>query len=579
MGNEASWEESLRVRLAGERDLRMNESEDEIWNSILAGDHARARAQLLFFTRTEDFLGRVSSLTGRVEKAFSGAGAERREGLLRFALYFGIDLSSAVTEWVLRKAVRKADLTAAGRKVLALLGRLCDVDPSIQGKLLAELRIETAARVNAEGVTIEEDKQKLVHSYVGTTLAEYARVVIEEIQGSNLAESAVDNIAGNSETEIGNDYADFLQFVVWRGGSFATTNPLLIKFAYDIDNERWSKEIDHEIRSLFPADAIPVMLSEGGSRLAEAVDRIVANLTIAVVMRNCLLLRPVFLHTQGRRGYISLQINPRNHDDSDGMIREATAIYEELERRIGGVPNVVIKLPATCASLRAAESLTRRGIGVNLTLTFSLFQALPFAKILSGGRCPVSFISIMNGRLAFPVRDELKARNVPQGIEAARLAGVEIARKASARIYGKPSDGGLGIDASRVMILIASLRVYDSWIPDISELWGVPLITVFPNVRRSFETIGSRERHSVKDATPRPVVETLLESEIFRQAWWTEADGSRGKPARELSLAPGDGVAVADWTPVRETLSQFIGAYAQMCEIVGKRMALVAAGK
>ena len=577
MGNEANWEESLRLRLSGERNLRMSESDDEVWKSILAGDHVRARTNLLFFSKPGGFAGRVAFLIEKIETAFSAA-AEGKERMLRFALLFGIDLSSAATEWVLRKTVPDAALAHAGESVLTLLRGLCEKDPDAERKLLAELRIETNARVSAEGVGAEDERQKLVLHYAGKSLAEYAGVVIAEVRGSNLTEAAVANIDGSSETEIGNDYADFLQFVVWRGGSFATTNPLLIKFAYDIDNERWNGEIDREIRALFPVGGIPGILAEGGARLGEAIDRIVANLTIAVVMRNCLLLRPIFLHTQGSRGYVSLQINPRNHDDSESMIREARAIYEELERRLGGVPNVVIKLPATSASLRAAESLTLSGIGVNLTLTFSMYQALPFAKILSGGHCLNSFISIMNGRLAFPVRDELKARNVPQGVEAARLAGVEIARKAFRRIYGKPSDGGLGLDPSRVRILIASLRIYDAWIPDISELWGIPLITVFPNVRRSFETIGSRERNSVKAETPRQVVETLLESEIFRQAWWTEADGKHGKPARELSLAPADSAAVADWVPIRETLSQFIGAYAQMCEIAGKRMEHVAVG-
>ena len=59
---------------------------------------------------------------------------------------------------------------------------------------------------------------------------------------------------------------------------------------------------------------------------------------MAVVEENCRLLRGIFLVTEGREGYVSLQVNPKNHYDGEAMVREASALYGDLEKRLGGVP-------------------------------------------------------------------------------------------------------------------------------------------------------------------------------------------------------------------------------------------------
>jgi transaldolase len=237
----------------------------------------------------------------------------------------------------------------------------------------------------------------------------------------------------------------------------------------------------------------------------------------------------------------------------------------------------VIKVPSTAAGLVAARELTSRGIGVTITLTFSLFQALPFAAVLAQGSALVSYIAIMNGRLAFPVRDELKRGSIPRGVEAARWAGVEVARKTCRRLYASIRDGGLGVDPVRVKVMVASLRIYGDWIPDVSELWGVPLVTIFPNVRRAYDaTPRPPPALALSGPTPAEELDVLLKSEIFRQAWWTESDGSRGRPDRLLTLDPVDAPAVSRWAPVRETLDQFIGTFDEMRSMVRERMRALA---
>jgi hypothetical protein len=111
-----------------------------------------------------------------------------------------------------------------------------------------------------------------------------------------------------------------------------------------------------------------------------------------------------------------------------------------------------------------------------------------------------------------------------------------------------------------VRLLIASLRDYDDWFPDISELLGVPVITVFPNIRRAFDV---HKRDLDLDGVLRPVPEVVLrvlqQSEVFRQAYCLPGDGLSWRPDSPLSLE--DVSAVASWPPVRATLGGFIASY------------------
>ncbi|MCH9779656.1 MAG: fructose-6-phosphate aldolase [Alphaproteobacteria bacterium] len=72
--------------------------------------------------------------------------------------------------------------------------------------------------------------------------------------------------------------------------------------------------------------------------------------------------------------------------DHEGMLREATALSQIAQ-------NVVIKLPMTPDGMSACRDLRARDIRVNVTLVFSLAQALIAAK------CGASFVSPFVGRL------------------------------------------------------------------------------------------------------------------------------------------------------------------------------------
>jgi transaldolase len=77
--------------------------------------------------------------------------------------------------------------------------------------------------------------------------------------------------------------------------------------------------------------------------------------------------RPVYERTDGKDGYVSLEVNPHLAHDTKGTIDEARRLWAALNR-----PNVFIKVPATSDGLPAIQQLISEGINVNVTLLFGL---------------------------------------------------------------------------------------------------------------------------------------------------------------------------------------------------------------
>jgi transaldolase/glucose-6-phosphate isomerase len=77
-------------------------------------------------------------------------------------------------------------------------------------------------------------------------------------------------------------------------------------------------------------------------------------------------LRPVYDETDGRDGFISIEVSPYLGMDAAATIAEACRLWGEIGR-----DNLMIKVPATMAGLRAIRQLTAEGINVNITLLFS----------------------------------------------------------------------------------------------------------------------------------------------------------------------------------------------------------------
>lgn len=564
---------ALRQRIRQERAREQRVTADEVCQRISDGDIVRAVGNLLFHTEPAAADEKLKAVLDTITRTAINADTAVQINGLDFLVKLAIGLRSFLPNWVIARALDAAAIDALAEEVSNVLRNQAELLGEAAAELMARLRRETIARLKAEGVDDESEAATEVDRLMGDSLTDYVSNVAGELQRSNLIEVARKRLQGGTQTQLGNDYAAFLQHMIWLGGSFVTTNPVLIKLAWDIAPKLWNKRVDSLILSKYTPAELSEFLKGPESDLNLAIETINSMVTMAVVQDNCRLLRDIFLVTEGREGYVSLQVNPKNHDDSEQMVSEAKNLYAYLQTRLGGVPNVVFKLPATAAGKRAAERLTSEGIGVTITVEFSVFQALGFAEVLNKGNMLVAYLALMNGRMAYPVRDEMKAKAVPGGVEAVRWAGVEVARKAYHKLYARPEEGGMGVDPGRIRLLTASLRIYDDWIPDISELWGCPVITVFPNVRRKFD---SHRRDFTPDAvlkaTPDNQLKVLLQSEIFRQAWWVPGDAKQYEPDRVLTLEAKDSGALAKWPPVANTLGQFIDLYEQMGQMVQERI-------
>ena len=64
------------------------------------------------------------------------------------------------------------------------------------------------------------------------------------------------------------------------------------------------------------------------------------------VANACDLLRPVWEQTEGRDGYVSIEVDPNLADDTEATIEEATQLHEAIAK-----PNLLVKIPATDAGV------------------------------------------------------------------------------------------------------------------------------------------------------------------------------------------------------------------------------------
>ena len=109
-------------------------------------------------------------------------------------------------------------------------------------------------------------------------------------------------------------------------------------------------------------EAIRALTSEG-----KTPDEIYQALTVEDIQKVADLLRPIYQRTEGRDGFVSLEVSPGLAHDTAGTIEEARRLWSLVDR-----PNAMIKVPATQEGIPAIRELTGEGININITLLFGL---------------------------------------------------------------------------------------------------------------------------------------------------------------------------------------------------------------
>jgi transaldolase len=99
----------------------------------------------------------------------------------------------------------------------------------------------------------------------------------------------------------------------------------------------------------------------------KSTEEIYQALTVDDIQKTADLFRSLYDSSNGRHGFVSLEVNPHLARDIDGTLEEARRLWSELDR-----PNVFIKVPATMEGLACIEQLISEGININVTLLFGL---------------------------------------------------------------------------------------------------------------------------------------------------------------------------------------------------------------
>lgn len=155
-------------------------------------------------------------------------------------------------------------------------------------------------------------------------------------------------------------------------------------------------------------------------------------LTVEDIQHVAYLLRPTYDRTDGRDGFVSLEVSPGLAHDTEGTIAEARELWTRVNR-----PNVMIKVPATLEGIPAIRELTGDGINVNITLLFGLPRYREVAdaylgglEILAAKKKPLkpvasvaSFFLSRIDTLIDPLLEKMMKRDHPQAGIAERLHG------------------------------------------------------------------------------------------------------------------------------------------------------------
>ena len=332
-------------------------------------------------------------------------------------------------------------------------------------------------------------------------------------------------------TDFWNDSCDLreLAHAVQEGAVGATSNPVIVQQVVAGDSATWTPVLDGLIRA--HADATE--------------DDIAWMLIGAIGARAAALLAPVHAQTQQRKGYLSMQVNPKLYRNTPRMLAHALDLSCTAA-------NVAIKLPATAAGIAAMEQLTAEGIRINATVCFSVPQAIACADAVERGldaaraagrdvSTLLPTITIMIGRIDDHLRRVTEANKLHVDPEHLNWAGVAIFKRA----HGIFLERGY-----RSTLLAAAYRCPLHW----TELIGERVIQTMPYAWwtrfNASDTIPERRIDRPVDPS---IIATLRRFADFDRAY--EPIGMR------IDEFTGFGATV-------HTLQQFLGGYQKLVELV-----------
>ncbi|MEW6672735.1 MAG: transaldolase family protein [Thermodesulfobacteriota bacterium] len=339
-----------------------------------------------------------------------------------------------------------------------------------------------------------------------------------------------------SITDLWNDSCSVeeLKYAIAHGAVGATSNPVIVGEVLGKEMHLWK-------------DRIRQLVQENPTATD---DEITWQLIGEISAKGAALLIPIFEREGGRKGRLSIQIDPKCYRDPERMVRQAVH-FDRL------APNIIVKIPVTRAGVEAIAEATYRGVSINATICFSVPQAVAVAEAVEKGLTrrqkegkdisrmgPVC--TIMVGRLDDWLKGLANRDDIITTPPCLEWAGVAVMKKAyeiyKARGY-------------RLRLLSAATRNHMHW----SEfIGGDVVITLTHQWQRRFNGC---------DVAVEPRMDRPVDPEMVNELRDKFSDFRR---AYEI-----DGMAADDFDtfgPTVKTLRQFIGGYESLVATIRDMM-------
>ncbi len=223
-----------------------------------------------------------------------------------------------------------------------------------------------------------------------------------------------------TRTEFWNDSCSIRELTeaVAQGAVGATSNPMIVYNVISNEREIWKDTLQAIIKN-YPDDS---------------EDEITWRLIETIGMKAANVLDNVYRTYKGTKGRLSLQVNPM-HFRSTGKMTAHAKYLAAL------APNMAIKVPCVGAGMDAIEELTAAGICVNVTVSFTVAQALAAAERIERGlnRAKANgidintftpYVTIMVGRLDDQLKRVMNSEKISIDPGYLEWAGVAAFKKA-----------------------------------------------------------------------------------------------------------------------------------------------------
>ena len=344
--------------------------------------------------------------------------------------------------------------------------------------------------------------------------------------------SPLHKMAATTDTDLWNDScsASELIYAIENGAVGATANPSIVGDVLNNEMDLWEPRIKKLITDMPQATE----------------DEIAWKLTEEMSIKGAELLLPVFERGDGKQGRLSIQTNPKYYRNADLIVDQAV-YFDSL------APNMIVKIPATDAGIKAIEEVSFRGISINATVSFSVPQAVAVAEAVGRAMTrrreagedvsrmgPVC--TIMVGRLDDWLKGVADSENIVTDPAHLDWAGVAVMKKAY-RLF-KERD-------YTPRLLSAATRNHLHW----SEFIGADMVvTLTHKWQKRFNASSIEVVSRIDDPVDPEIIDGLSEKfDDFRRAY--DEDG----------MAPGD---FDGFGPTRKTLSGFLGGTQNLVRVI-----------